>query len=496
VRARRLIGGALVGLGVLCGALLIPEPAPRPDFEPAGQPFAWNRDAYWSGLEAAFDRARANGCQPTSADDRPGLDTLRQALEAIENEPLQPSHPAFERLEAGLFETAPDAAACPDRAADWIDLAHRARAAVKRQSVAWDLSEPVTHDLAYRLLYGGRLAIEEVLLQKPPETASAPVVQDRVPSATPSRTVHGVAIHSGDLLVSRGGAPTSALIARGNDYPGNFSHVAVAHVHPTTGAVSIVEAHIECGVAISSVDDYLRDRKLRVMVLRVRPDHPALERDPTLPHAAATLALERARTEHVPYDFAMDFRDPSKLFCSEVASWAYGEVGISLWANLSSISGPTVVPWLADFGVRHFITQAPSDLEYDPQLAVVAEWRDPDALFDDHVDNAVIDAMLETAEAGQRLAYGHSRLPAARVLKAYSVVVELFGKVGPVPEGMSASAALRNQAFSTRHQQVRQRTLELAAAFAREHGYRPPYWELVRLAREALAGLGPEPGRG
>ena len=40
-----------------------------------------------------------------------------------------------------------------------------------------------------------------------------------------------------------------------------------------------------------------------------------------------------------------------------------------------------VVNWLSDFGVEHFITQMPADLEYDPQLSVVAEWRDPETLF-------------------------------------------------------------------------------------------------------------------
>jgi hypothetical protein len=124
---------------------------------------------------------------------------------------------------------------------------------------------------------------------------------------------------------------------------------------------------------------------------------------------------------------------------------------------------------------------------------VVAEWRDPDTLFTDHVDNAVIDAMVEIAEAGSHLDYSLARLPAARVLKGYSVVVELVGGVGPVPEGMSATAALRNHRLTERHERAQTRTLELAAAFERDRGYRPPYWELVRLARSALEGDISEP---
>ena len=81
-----------------------------------------------------------------------------------------------------------------------------------------------------------------------------------------------------------------------------------------------------------------------------------------LPHRAATRSIERARLETIPYDFAMDYGDPSKLFCSEVASAAYTELGLTLWMGISTISNPGLRRWLASFGVEHFETQEPSDL--------------------------------------------------------------------------------------------------------------------------------------
>ena len=158
------------------------------------------------------------------------------------------------------------------------------------------------------------------------------------PSPTPATNILGVAIHSGDILVSRGGAPTSALIARGNDFPGNFSHVALAHVDETTRAISVIEAHIEKGVVVSSFADYLADKKLRVMVLRLRSEMPQLAADPMLPHKAASLAFQQATARHIPYDFAMDYRDHSKQFCSEVASAAYEQCGVRLWMGISHLS--------------------------------------------------------------------------------------------------------------------------------------------------------------
>jgi len=77
-------------------------------------------------------------------------------------------------------------------------------------------------------------------------------------------------------------------------------------------------------------------------------------------------------------------------------------------------------------------------------------------------------------------------LPGVRVAKAWSVTRNWFGKVGPIPEGMSATTALRVQRLKANHAAVATRLQEKGKAFKAERGYVPPYWELVRLAREAL----------
>jgi hypothetical protein len=308
-----------------------------------------------------------------------------------------------------------------------------------------------------------------------------------VGSATPAATVAGVRVHSGDILISRGGYPTSALIARGSDLPGNFSHVALVHVDSADGSATAIEAHIEQGVAIATAEQYLADKKLRIMLLRPRADLPALVADPLLPHRAASAALERARREHIPYDFAMDYTEDTRLFCSEVASAVSRRAGVTLWTGLSTISKPGLRRWLASFGVRHFETQEPSDLEYDPQLVVVAEWRDPQALLADHVDNAVIDAMLEGAEAGDELTFPWYQLPLVRLAKGWSLVRERFGAFGPVPQGMSSTAALRNRAFGDRQRRIASEVHDRIAVLERDQGYPLPFWAILDLARQATA---------
>ena len=215
-----------------------------------------------------------------------------------------------------------------------------------------------------------------------------------------------------------------------------------------------------------------------------------IHRNPLLPHRAAQTALARAGQRHIPYDFAMDIADTSGYFCSEVVSAAYAAQGLKLWSGESTISTPGVRTWLAGFGVRNFTTLEPSDLEYDPQLRVVGEWRDPEALMKDHVDNAVVDALLEGAERGDPVGWSRMMLPFARGLKAYSVVLNWFGVVGPVPEGMSATSALRHRWLVGEHSRIRDVVIRGVEKFKEEKGYTPPYWEILAIARSAKGGAG------
>jgi hypothetical protein len=476
-----------VTLAALFLLLSIPGPEPTVATPARSSAFVWNQDTFWQSLEQRYRDLRPTGCAAADSVASRELHTLGAAAERLLAQPVSPDAALLDSVGNRFFTLGPYIAACPRYLAGYLQLSGRLRDAIKWQSRRWDVSRDPVRARLYRSLYGYRGAVEEVMLQHPESLPSLLMGPDE-PSATPSAMVHGVAIHSGDMLVSRGGYPTSALIARGNDYPGNFSHVALVYVDSASHAASTIEAHIERGVAISTAEEYLRDKKLRILVLRPRADLPALVADPMLPNHAAGQAIQRAWREHIPYDFAMDYSDPSQLFCSEVASAAYREFGVTLWMGISTISRPGLRRWLASFGVRHFETQEPLDLEYDPQLVVVAEWREPATLLHDHIDNAVIDAMLEGAEKGDELAYHWYRLPLARMAKGYSWILGRIGRLGPVPEGMSARSALRNSAFSERQRHLALRVSASVDSVQQAQGYPPPYWRLLDLARVAVSG--------
>jgi len=478
-----------VAMGLTAG-LFWPETEHRPD--PAGGiPFAWDRDGVFRELERDFLAAAQASPEDAVERARRWEAAGREALAAVGAEGEAAPLGALAQLEEAQFRLGALAGAHRELLPALAGFVRDARLQVGEAAQRWPPEDADLRGALHRVVVGGRAALEETLAQHPAGALPPLNLFEPVPSASPGALVRGVPVHSGDVVLSRGGAPTSALIARGNDYPGNFSHAALVHV-AEDGTASVIESLIEKGAVVSTLEEYLGDPKLRILLLRLRPDHPALAASPDLPHRAASALLARVRSAHVPYDFPMDWHDPGALFCSEVPYRAYRAVGVELWPRPSTISAPGLAAWLAGLGVRHFATLVPSDLELDPSLVPAAEWRNPAGLRQDRLDNAVLDALLEAAEEGARLGYRWWELPAARAAKAWSVGAAALGAHPPVPEGMSAGAALRVRALVGRvHPRVQEALLARAEGFRRERGFEPPYWELVALAREAVREVGP-----
>lgn len=471
----------LLPLAILYLVLLIPDTDQSQPQVAEAKPFIWNMDERWKSLETSF--AAQKNLPQREKDSLYKVQMLileEQVGRLMYDSMVDHRDSRLAHILNSFFETAPVVAAT--RQTDkYVAIYNQFRKFIKEKSRYWDPNHPTYRNNLYTLMYGMRAAVEEVLLQA--DTLNFNPVQfvKEEPSATPSTLLQGIRVHSGDLLVSRGGAEVSAFISRGNDYPGNFSHVALLHVSED-GKASFIEAHIEKGVAIATAEEYLKDKKLRFMVLRPRADLPQVKANPLLPHQAALFAMQESEKRHIPYDFKMDFYDSTAMFCSEVGSFAYKKHDIQLWQAESTISSVGTASWLNTFGVENFVTQMPSDLEYDPQLTIVAEWCDPETLFKDHLDNAVMDALLERANKGEEISYSAWLLPVARVVKVYSVIQNAFGKPGIIPEGMSATRALKNNSFVEMYQHVRSGTEEKVNTFIKENGYRPPYWQLVAFA--------------
>lgn len=474
----------LAGMFALYLLLLIPDNEKPAVKSVASKAFAWNKDSLWNGLENNFKAAQKESKATADSNINMYFSAAENTFDKIHTTGIQATDAGFQLLLNHFFSLAALVAAQPEHRDSFIRLYSKIRREVKLQSQKWDINTVAVRNSLYQLFYGMRAAEEEVLLQTAAVPFNAVIDVTDEPSATPSASLFGIKVHSGDLLVSRGGAEVSALISRGNDYPANFSHVALIYIDERQQPF-LIEAHIEKGVAVSSMEQYIHDKKLRCMILRPRQNLPSLQQSQQLPQVAAKSAYDDAQSRHIPYDFKMNFHDSSALFCSEVASYAYRKNGINLWQAISTISSPGVVNWLNEFGVENFVTQMPGDLEYDPQLSIVAEYRDPETLLKEHTDNAVMDALLEQADQGKKIGYNHWQLPLVRLVKGWCMIKNYFGKTGIIPEGMSATRALKNQYFVAMYQHLKTKTSDGIAQFKSANGYLPPYWQMIKIAGTA-----------
>jgi hypothetical protein len=184
-------------------------------------------------------------------------------------------------------------------------------------------------------------------------------------------------LRSGDVLVTRANALSSAGISHMGRVDSQFSHNVLVYVDEQGRAWGVM-AYLEVGALVEPIDEFLASGVDRVVVLR-HPDQPTAAK-------AAKAAYERvAHGAPIDYDADFDHDDHTALFCSEVARWAYGELlgqpdTMPIDLAMTTFDQERNAAMFAAMGIEGNVTSAPSDMLYDPPFDLVAEWREVDDL--------------------------------------------------------------------------------------------------------------------
>ena len=200
-------------------------------------------------------------------------------------------------------------------------------------------------------------------------------------------------LKSGDLILSRGSAFTSAAIASLGEEDTQFSHLSIVY-RDESNQIWTVEAHIEVGSIVRHLEDHIKDSNFRTMIFRFD--------DPQIAAKAAKYAFEHVKkasqtTGNINYDFGFDMDEEKSLFCSEIISWAFEkvtnqEVRVPFVKNRVQLRKSTFVH---DLGISIEESFIPADLEIDPRFSIIAEWRDANRINDSHEKDAVLQAMYQ-----------------------------------------------------------------------------------------------------
>ncbi len=202
---------------------------------------------------------------------------------------------------------------------------------------------------------------------------------------------------SGDILLVRGTIHNSAAIARIGDVDSQFSHAALIYIDKR-GRQYVVEALIADGATYGSLSYALSHNLGRAVVFR----HP----DADLAHRAAETIFRQVRRsrwffrQHIPYDFSMELDDTGRLFCSKLIRLAYAEAsdGGFVMPAFPTRFHQASRDFLDRIGVTAVETFAPGDMELEPRLEAIAEWRDFDRTSNLRLQDFVMAKLFEWME--------------------------------------------------------------------------------------------------
>jgi hypothetical protein len=207
-------------------------------------------------------------------------------------------------------------------------------------------------------------------------------------------------LRSGDVIITRYHAFSSAVFARIGDIAGQFSHSAIVYVQDD-GEIFTIESFVESGVVIRPWKaGHLKDGNIRETVYRFR--------DPEMARRAGFQAQRFVREaesqgERIPYDYEMNLEDIRKMFCAEVIHQAYrfasdDSIRVPLFETVLPRKNPT---FLDSLNIKVETAFTPSDIEVDPRFELVAEWRDFQALADVHLKDVVLTKIFQWMEDRQ-----------------------------------------------------------------------------------------------
>lgn len=182
---------------------------------------------------------------------------------------------------------------------------------------------------------------------------------------------------SGDVLLVRTSSFVSAVIARIGDDDGQFSHAAMIYVDER-GEVKVIEALIALGTIITPYEEW-RKTNDHSRALLFRHDNEALAKKAAL-KLYNIVQKRQVSNDLILYDFTMDDSDSNKIFCAELIQYAFKLAGDSQMPTFrTSFKAFDDHPFLHELTISAKNVFAPGDIEVEPFLNLVAEWRNYDS---------------------------------------------------------------------------------------------------------------------
>ncbi|NOT80610.1 MAG: hypothetical protein HOP07_16605 [Bacteriovoracaceae bacterium] len=196
-------------------------------------------------------------------------------------------------------------------------------------------------------------------------------------------------LKSGDILLSRESSHSQAFLsalAHGEHF---YSQVSFIHQDPISKETNVSMAFPEIGSVTPSLNEVLDIKNIRTSVFRYNNGYTA--------HEASSLIFQKIvkqnlSKDYIPYDFAFDLKDESRLSSTEIISSGFKNNIPMFKSNVTSGIKP-ILEILGASGVEQILT--PDDIQFDPRFELVAEWTNPRKIEENRFMDLILSKMFD-----------------------------------------------------------------------------------------------------
>lgn len=208
-------------------------------------------------------------------------------------------------------------------------------------------------------------------------------------------------LKSGDVILSRGNAYSSAAIARIGKSDYQFSHVSLIHKNKNQ-ELETIQALIEVGSAVTSYSSFINEFNNRAVIFRYNEGEEIAKTASEIMYQK--IMKYQITQKLIPYDFSMNYKNSEKLFCSEIISLGFklAENSKDFLPKYKTQLESEMIPFLNNLGVpvnvqniNEYDVFAPGDIQFEQKFDLVAEWRNPNRLEESRFKDFILTKIFE-----------------------------------------------------------------------------------------------------
>ena len=197
---------------------------------------------------------------------------------------------------------------------------------------------------------------------------------------------------SGDIIIVRNSSFVSAIISRIGDEDGQFSHAAMLYIDKK-GKKFILESLISKGAVIVPFKEWKR-HNLHSRVVLYRYTNPNVAKN-----AAKRLHQFIEKSHKKKYTVLYNFKmipSHNEFYCSELVQYGYRLAGIKHLPTFpTSFHIISNHPFLKDLTIEAMKAFSPNDVEVEPSVDLVAEWRNYDLTRESRIEDVIQTKVLQ-----------------------------------------------------------------------------------------------------